>query len=731
MRKIRRLLVVSIILIALTFYSFQYVFADRFWDLYQAGEVQKANGNLIGAIDNWEEIIKLYDGDQSKDALTRTAVYWTKIADAYNSMGWYGEAQIAYKNVEKFWTILGETDSAWGPNRIATRLKTDLRIYTKVPVQHGVSLAKHEPLSGAYFGGPFDKDPLVGDDLSKVAETYGKAHTAFSMYVRWDEPLQMWTANQAIDLGAALQIAWEPPADMRQIKYDEVLDFAQELNKLNIPIFLRFASEMNEISNPWSQNSPEVYKEVFQMVARVMHANAPNVALVWAPLYVPEDTISQYYPGDDAVDWVGVDAYTDRYYIGDPNTKPLIEDLYYQGYYANPLDRFNYIYETYAHKKPIFIAETGVQNYAMNTGEDFSAWAANNMRRLYGYLPMVYPKVKAIFYFNVDSNLVPGLNLKQNYSLSRTNTVMKTYKDLIQNSYYLSGVGETVNYQYKPLEETVVNKKNIQLSTYVKINDPVVSKVEYWLDGKRIGTVDTIPFESDLDLSNLSNGDHILRADAYNSSGELNARRLYKVMVSEKNVSFRAWDVQYIPKHRVLRDIDTHWAKQQIEKLVSLWSIDGYGDETFKPEKQITRAEFYKLLANSLGMGLETDTNSFTDISDEHWARRLINGGVQLGILVPSDYNNMLEADMPITRGELAMWTVRALNGGRDSIVKSTLFTDDGMIPTKYKGYVNDAYSYGVIDGFPDNTFRANETATRAQAVSVIIRALQYQNSSK
>lgn len=728
-----RITKVSIVIITALFLIFSStvgVYADQFWNLYQLGEAKKSSGDILGAIKAWKDIVNLYDGDTSRDAVIRTAVYWTNIAEAYNNMGWYGEAQQAYKNVETAWNSIGEKDSAWGPNRIATRLNTDLKVYANVPTEQKTGLSKFEPATGIYFGAPFDKDSKIGDDITKVPEVYGKNHTAYLMYVRWGDPIQSWTAQQAKDMGAALQIAWEPPADMTKVDYNDVYDFAQKLKELDMPIFLRFASEMNEPTNPWSQNTPEVYKKTFKMVADIMHKEAPNVAMVWAPLYVPTDTIQDFYPGDDAVDWIGVDAYTDRYYIGDPTTKSLIEDLYYQGYYANPLDRFQYIYDTYSSKKPIFIAETGVQNFAINTGEDFSDWAANNIKRLYGYIPMVYPRIKAIFYFNVDSSLVPGLGLKQNYSLSRSQKVMDVYKKMIQNPYYLSKVGQNSTFSYKPLEELNWDKnKQIELSTYAKIMDPFIERVEYWVDGKKLSTQKNIPFSTTLDLSKHSMGKHILRVDAFDSKERLNARREYTVNISTDNISFTAGKVLYVPRHIVLNDTN-HWAKDQIEKLVSLWSVDGYDNGTFQPEEAITRAEFYKVLSTSLGMGLQVNSNNINDVPADHWAKGLLEGGVQLGIIDMNDYKNGFNADQPITREEMAEWAIRALNGGKQAEISNTLFIDDNKILTQYKGYIKDAYSDGIIDGFPDKSFRPSETATRAQAAAIIVRAIEYQNKN-
>ena len=45
-------------------------------------------------------------------------------------------------------------------------------------------------------------------------------------------------------------------------------------------------------------------------------------------------------------------------------------------------------------------------------------------------------------------------------------------------------------------------------------------------------------------------------------------------------------------------DISDHWAKEEINYLIEKGIVNGYPDGTFRPERNITRAEFYKLVTN-------------------------------------------------------------------------------------------------------------------------------------
>jgi beta-mannanase len=58
---------------------------------------------------------------------------------------------------------------------------------------------------------------------------------------------------------------------------------------------------------------PQLYVEKWRLLARLVRELAPNVALVWTPFFVGDDSVplERYYPGDDYVDWVGIIFYSD------------------------------------------------------------------------------------------------------------------------------------------------------------------------------------------------------------------------------------------------------------------------------------------------------------------------------------------------------------------------------------------------------------------------------------
>ena len=69
-----------------------------------------------------------------------------------------------------------------------------------------------------------------------------------------------------------------------------------------------------------------------------------------------------------------------------------------------------------------------------------------------------------------------------------------------------------------------------------------------------------------------------------------------------------------------LKDIDGHWGKKYIESAVRAGFITGYGDGTFKPDREVNRAEFVTMVDKALELRDENTVNLlFTDVRHTDW----------------------------------------------------------------------------------------------------------------
>ena len=116
---------------------------------------------------------------------------------------------------------------------------------------------------------------------------------------------------------------------------------------------------------------------------------------------------------------------------------------------------------------------------------------------------------------------------------------------------------------------------------------------------------------------------------------------------------------------------------------------------------------------------------AFTDISDETTA--LAAASLQgLGV-VSGTGGTSFSPNSSLTRAQLCTMVVNALGLGDQvsSYARKTLFSD---IPSSawYNGYVNLAYSQGLINGYGDGTFGPDDTVTYGQAAAILLRMLGY-----
>ena len=101
-----------------------------------------------------------------------------------------------------------------------------------------------------------------------------------------------------------------------------------------------------------------------------------------------------------------------------------------------------------------------------------------------------------------------------------------------------------------------------------------------------------------------------------------------------------------------------------VKVLNGLGIINGYPDNTFKPENQITRAEYAAIVTKLLNMDVSEDQDViFADV-ENHWA----------------------------------------------------------------KPYINRIYKEGLVSGYPDGTFGPQNNVTYAEAITILVNALGYRN---
>lgn len=168
-----------------------------------------------------------------------------------------------------------------------------------------------------------------------------------------------------------------------------------------------------------------------------------------------------------------------------------------------------------------------------------------------------------------------------------------------------------------------------------------------------------------------------------------------------------------------LQDINGHWAEKNISQMVASAAVGGYPDGSFKPDNTITRAEFATMLAKAFKPENKAG-KTFADTA-RHWAKDYIVQATANGIVSGFDINTF-GPDELITREQMAVMITRAaqLVGAAEEVP----FADSGSISGWAKDAMTAAAINGIMKGYPDNTIHPQGNATRAEAVTVIVNAL-------
>jgi phosphodiesterase/alkaline phosphatase D-like protein len=178
------------------------------------------------------------------------------------------------------------------------------------------------------------------------------------------------------------------------------------------------------------------------------------------------------------------------------------------------------------------------------------------------------------------------------------------------------------------------------------------------------------------------------------------------------------------PSKTVLKDIAGHWAASAIEQAVDRGIVTGYTDGTFRPKQAINRAEFSAMLARALQLNEAGNGLSFTDTkSIPAWAQPFVAQAQQSGI-VKGYGDNTFRPAQNITRAELAVMVVRAAGLQVDQKAKLNV-ADAKEVPAWAAPYIAAGMKAGLLKGVANNRFAPNEHATRAEAVAMIISLLQ------
>jgi beta-mannanase len=268
------------------------------------------------------------------------------------------------------------------------------------------------PAQGALLGHYYGAGSIADTDAR-----IGRKPAIHLTYYSWDDD---WAASSATTNdfadGRIPLVNWEP----FDVNFDDIISGkldatisarADEVAAFGQKFFLDFAAEMNE-DEGWGGHDPAKYIAAWRHIHDIFIAHgATNAVWAWCPNVTDSDgapPAMDYYPGDDYVDWVGVDGY--NWGTSDPN-------FTWQSFH----DVFATIYPQLAGKgKPIIIGETASDE----AGGSKAQWIDDVIPTLKND----FPQIKALVWFDIDK--------ERHWEINSSPESLAAYQRMAQDPYF-------------------------------------------------------------------------------------------------------------------------------------------------------------------------------------------------------------------------------------------------------------------------------------------------------
>lgn len=309
-------------------------------------------------------------------------------------------------------------------------LKAAAAAVTALLLSSGMSAAGPQ---GCLWGLFQSNTPVSLDGINDTEMTTGLKAGMVMFFIDWTFEFPAEDCDRIVNYGAIPHVTWEPwidsgkkplkTGDIAAGRYDGYIrKWARAARDFKYPFFLRLGHEMNGDWYPWSAAKngydTSVYVKMFRRVHDIFkEEGADNVIWLWCPMNgdfpeSPWNKCSKYYPGNEYVDWVGMDAYNwgrDQGGGSWVSLKRMMKARY---------EEFTASYPD----KPIMIGEFG----SGTSGGDKAQW----VREAMSCIKEDYPAIKAAVWFNIKK--------ERDWRIQSSESSVAAFKESVADGYFKS-----------------------------------------------------------------------------------------------------------------------------------------------------------------------------------------------------------------------------------------------------------------------------------------------------
>ncbi|WP_069998153.1 glycosyl hydrolase [Cellulosilyticum sp. I15G10I2] len=297
-----------------------------------------------------------------------------------------------------------------------SKKNTPIELYIK----QNIKLGLYEPEEGVYLGAYVEKNKNIEGDITTFEKIVGQRQTFKVFQYTMGEGL---SSQEILKCMAQRKVPYIKLLLGNDFDLTSLYRMISDINaSYSVPIFIELFPLTSKISQPI------VYKETFQRAHEIIHKYLDDAVIVWSVDSSRLYDMPLYYPGEELVDWVGINIYIPRYKDKLPYESTYIEDI-------------DFWYKNFQKSKPMMISGLAISHFSTIDHTYTLNDAQNKLHVIYNKVLSLYPRIKSVLYIDVDMGEVVK-NGADDYRITSQKQLTEYMKQAFKNDIFLDEIEE-------------------------------------------------------------------------------------------------------------------------------------------------------------------------------------------------------------------------------------------------------------------------------------------------
>jgi hypothetical protein len=292
----------------------------------------------------------------------------------------------------------------------------DMELY----VREDTKLGKYEPFSGIYLGAYVEKNKDINKDILTFEEITGHTQTFKVFQYTLEEGL---SSQEILKCMAQRKVPYIKLLLGKDFDLSPLYRMISDIKaSYNVPIFIELFPLSGRLTDSIA------YKETYQRAYEVVKKYLEQAVVVWSIDDSRLYDMPLYYPGDEFVDWAGINIYIPQYKNG-------------MRYTADHEEAVDFWYKSFQKTKPMMISSLAISHFSRVDHTYTLQDAQNKLGLFYKEILSVYPRIKGVLYIDVDMEQVSKSG-KEDYRITSQKQLADYMKKIFKSEDFLEGIEE-------------------------------------------------------------------------------------------------------------------------------------------------------------------------------------------------------------------------------------------------------------------------------------------------